>query len=160
MAVEGVDQPGQFGQGVAHLATGAGANPQAVIDVHQRPPAVPLAPPTTSASGSRRAGPLWPAWAGGAGAARTEVLTARHGLTSGVRHTSHRSGQPDPSHVPGCGGTSRLSCRVVGAEGAEVDVSRARVVTATDRDRDAGIAAARRTPPSRDPDNRHRGRPR
>ena len=42
MAVEGVHQPGQLRQGVADLATGAGADPQAALDVHQRPPAVPL----------------------------------------------------------------------------------------------------------------------
>ncbi len=42
MAIEGVDQPGYLRQGVADLATGAVADPQAVIDVHQRPPAVPF----------------------------------------------------------------------------------------------------------------------
>ena len=69
MAVEGVHQPGQFGQGVTHLATGTGADPQAVIDVHQSPPAVPF----------------------GLGAPKRLVATrftchCEHGLQNGQRH--------------------------------------------------------------------------
>jgi hypothetical protein len=45
VAVEGVDQAGQFREGVADLAAGAGADPNAPVEVHQRPPAVPLAFP-------------------------------------------------------------------------------------------------------------------
>jgi hypothetical protein len=42
VTVKGIDQPGQFGQRIGHLATCAGANPQTVSDVYQGPPAVPF----------------------------------------------------------------------------------------------------------------------
>jgi hypothetical protein len=46
-----LQHPGQFGQGVADLASGAAGNAQAVIDVHNGSPAVPFATPRTMPRG-------------------------------------------------------------------------------------------------------------
>ena len=40
--VEGVHQPVSSGREPLTLATGLGADPEAAVDVHQRPPSVPL----------------------------------------------------------------------------------------------------------------------
>jgi hypothetical protein len=76
---QGVRQPGQFRQGIGDLATGAGANPKAVIDVDQCAPADPFGLDGKMLLLARRGSPVTASIGWRSGAAGSRVSSTRGG---------------------------------------------------------------------------------